>query len=197
MVCNNIITYTTLFFTFLVRVTFMGIGQFMFYSEQVWICLGAVPCRKGSGPCKEADWRPYLGPRTCTETKTIFACTAQNVLDVMQNFWLVNISLNLIIQTISNTSNKTGIQECIPVGWLLPALHRTEGSPWQTTPLDRDPPGQRLPLDRDPLDRYHPWTETYGQRPPGQRAPGQRPPVNGMTHRCKNVTCAHIIPNNY
>ena len=169
----ELITYATLFFTFLVRVTFMGIGQFMLYSEQVWICLGAVPCRKGCGPCKEADWGPYLGPRTCTEgTKTFFACTAQNVLNVMQHFWLVNISLNLIIQTMSNTSNKTGIQECISVGCLLPAFHRTEGSPWQTTPWTETPPGQRPPLDRD-----CPLTETPLDRGPLDRDPLDRDPL--------------------
>ena len=76
-------------------------------------------------------------------------------------------------------------------------------SPYRGFSLTDNPTGQRPPWTEtapgheDPLDRYHPWTETYGQRPPGQRAPGQRPPVNGMTHRCKDVTCAHIIPNNY
>ena len=49
---------------------------------------------------------------------------------------------------------------------------RTDTSPGQIPPLDREPPGQKTPPDRDP------WTENpLDREPSGQRPPsGQKPP---------------------
>ena len=78
-------------------------------------------------------------------------------------------------------------QECILVGYLLPARYSmggislTETPPWHRPLLDRDPL-DRDALDRDALDRDPPGQRHPGQRPlldidpPGQRPPRQWPP---------------------
>ena len=87
-------------------------------------------------------------------------------------------------------------QNCIPVGCILPALHRVcvwraglylgglDSKPPNKNPLSETPrtetPLDRTTLDRDPLHRDPP-----GQRPPGQRPPGQRPHSEGSWNQKK------------